>query len=116
IIFNSSKALEKDEIYNFLLDFIGEGLVTAPVYKWKQHRKIISPAFNTSFVNQLLSIFNEKTSILIRNLQKELGKTETFDISDYIISISVETISETAMGYSCDTQSDSKYVFSKAIE
>ncbi|XP_050525046.1 cytochrome P450 4C1-like isoform X2 [Daktulosphaira vitifoliae] len=115
IIFNSSKALKKDEIYNFLINILGEGLSTAPVYKWKQHRKIITPIFNTSFINQLLPIFNKKTSIFIRNLQKELGKTETFDIFDYIISSSVDTICETSMGYNCDTQSDDKFVFSNAI-
>ncbi|XP_050525049.1 cytochrome P450 4C1-like isoform X2 [Daktulosphaira vitifoliae] len=116
IIFNSSKAFEKDQIYNFLIDILGEGLGTAPVNKWKQHRKIITPIFNTSFINQLLPIFNKKTSIFIRNLQKELGKTETFDIFDYIISSSIDTICETSMGYNCNTLSDDKYVFSNAIK
>jgi cytochrome P450 family 4 len=108
IVFNSSKALNKDRLYDFFKNAVGEGLFTAPVEKWRKNRRIITPAFNSKLLEQFFPVFNEKNKILIRNVTKELNKTQTFDLWDYIAPAALDTICQTTMGYNLDTQSNNK--------
>lgn len=62
------------------------------VEKWKKHRRIITPVFNSKLLEQFFPVFNEKNKILIKNLEKELGKTEHFDLWDYISPTALDII------------------------
>lgn len=62
------------------------------VHKWRRHRRIITPVFNANLLDQFFPVFNEKNQILIRNLQKEVDKTQPFDLWDYIANTSLDII------------------------
>jgi cytochrome P450 family 4 len=53
------------------------------VQKWQTHRKIITPTFHFKILENFLEVFSEKSEILIRKLQKEVG-SQSFDIYPYI--------------------------------
>ncbi|CAI6354070.1 unnamed protein product [Macrosiphum euphorbiae] len=99
IVLNNSRALEKGQLYSFLKSLLGEGLLTASVDRWRKHRRIISYAFNVKFLEQLYPVFNEKNKILVKNLRKNINSTQPFDLWDYIISTTFDTICQTAMDY-----------------
>ncbi|XP_025410296.1 cytochrome P450 4C1-like [Sipha flava] len=99
IVLNNSRALEKGQLYSFLKSLLGEGLLTASVDRWRKHRRIISYAFNVKFLEQLYPVFNEKNKILVENLRKNVDSTQPFDLWDYIISTTFDTICQTAMDY-----------------
>jgi len=40
----------------------------------------------------LYPVFNEKNKILVKNLQKNINSTQPFDLWDYIISSTFDTI------------------------
>ncbi|KAF0760023.1 cytochrome P450 4C1-like [Aphis craccivora] len=115
IILNSSKALEKDQFYKFFKNTVGEGLFSAPVHKWRRHRRLITPVFNANLLDQFFPVFNEKNRILTRNLKKELGKTKPFDLWDYIADTTLDIICQTAMGYNLDTQLNKESEFAEAL-
>ncbi|VVC43515.1 Cytochrome P450, E-class, group I,Cytochrome P450,Cytochrome P450, conserved site [Cinara cedri] len=115
IVLNSSKALAKDPFYKFFRNTVGEGLFSAPVDKWRRHRRIITPVFNANLLEQFFPVFNEKNKILIRNLKKEIGKSEPFDLWDYIADTTLDIICQTALGYNLDTQSNSESEFAEAL-
>ncbi|XP_050054621.1 cytochrome P450 4C1-like [Aphis gossypii] len=115
IILNSSKALGKSKFYNFFKNTVGEGLISAPVHKWRKHRRLIAPVFNANLFDQFFPVFNEKNRFLIENLKKELGKTQPFDLLDYILKINLDIICQTAMGYNLDTQSNKESEFVEAL-
>lgn len=60
--------------------------------RWRKHRRIISYAFNVKFLDQLYPVFNEKNQILVENLRKNVNSTQPFDLWDYIISTTFDTI------------------------
>jgi cytochrome P450 family 4 len=62
------------------------------VDKWRLHRRIISPLFNNSLMKQFFPIFHEKNENLMKKLSIEVGKTQPFDLWDYIAPINLETI------------------------
>lgn len=110
-------SLQKGWIYNFFNNAIGESIFTAPgiltcflilynikvynlyyyicvilVDKWKVHRRLINPAFNINLLKQFLPIFYEKSLTLINNLQIEVGKTQPFDLWNYMLSTTLDMI------------------------
>lgn len=60
--------------------------------KWRKHRRIITPVFNANLLEQFFPVFNEKNKILVRNLKKEVGKSEPFDLWDYIADTALDII------------------------
>ncbi|XP_060860451.1 cytochrome P450 4g15-like isoform X2 [Metopolophium dirhodum] len=108
IVLNSSKALQKGRMYEFFKNYAGEGLFTAPVDKWRRHRRMITPAFNAKLLEQFFPVFNEKNQILIKNVMKESNKTQAFDLWQYIAPTALDTICQTTMGYNLDSQSNNK--------
>ncbi|VVC31236.1 Cytochrome P450,Cytochrome P450, E-class, group I, partial [Cinara cedri] len=116
IIFNSSKALDKGFLYNMATKFLGESLITAPVDKWKIHRRLINPLFKYENIKEMFfPIFQEKSKLLIQNLQKEKGKTQPFDILDYASDIILNTVCQTTMDYNLDSQADMGFKKSVAM-
>jgi len=53
---------------------------------------MITPAFNAKLLEQFFPVFNEKNKILIRNVTKELNKTQKFDLWHYIAPAALDTI------------------------
>uniref|UniRef100_A0A2S2Q055 Cytochrome p450 n=1 Tax=Sipha flava TaxID=143950 RepID=A0A2S2Q055_9HEMI len=115
IILNSSKALQKGSFYKFLKNLIGEGLLSAPVDKWRVHRRLISPVFNANLLNQFLPVFHQKNKVLIEKLSKEIDKTQPFDLWEYIGPTTLDTICQNMMGYNLETQLSDKFEFFDTI-
>lgn len=77
----------KEIFYDRILQF-----KTIIVDKWRRHRRMITPAFNAKLLEQFFPMFNEKNDILIRNVMKEINKTQVFDLWDYIAPFSLDSI------------------------
>ncbi|KAF5292049.1 hypothetical protein FQR65_LT11315 [Abscondita terminalis] len=109
-ILNSPYALEKEELYKFAQPLVGTGLFTAPVPKWKRHRKVIMPTFNQKILDEFVPVFVEQSMILVEQLKNEVGKGE-FNIFYYVSRCTLDIICETAMGTTVKAQTnDSDYV------
>jgi cytochrome P450 family 4 len=59
--------------------------------KWHTHRKMITPAFHFSILDSFVEVFSEKSGILVRKLQKEVG-SQGFDIYPYITNCTLDII------------------------
>lgn len=67
-------------------------LTIITVDKWRKHRRLITPSFNSSLLSEFFPVFNEKNKILIENLKSELNKTQSFDLWDYIAPTTLSLI------------------------
>ncbi|KAF5292055.1 hypothetical protein FQR65_LT11321 [Abscondita terminalis] len=103
IVLNSSKALEKNELYEFLKIAVGEGLFSAPVPIWKRHRKMIMPTLNQKILESFVPLFAEQSNVLIEQLEKEVGKGE-FNVFYYVMNCIMDNLCETVMGVSINVQ------------
>ncbi|XP_063924877.1 cytochrome P450 4C1-like [Zophobas morio] len=96
LVLSSTKHLSKSKIYTFLCNWLGTGLLTSTGSKWHKRRKILTPAFHFTILQQFLNIFNEETSKLVEKLQEENGKI--IDVVPPITNFTLQSIAETAMG------------------
>lgn len=62
------------------------------VDKWRKNRRIITSAFDTKLLEKFITIFDEKNRILMSNMKKEVNKSVTFDLFDYISRTSIDSI------------------------
>ncbi|PSN43038.1 Cytochrome P450 4C1 [Blattella germanica] len=65
--------------------------VINPRAKWQSHRKMLTPAFHFSILDNFVEVFAEKSQILLKMLEKEAG-SDDFDVFPYISSITNEVM------------------------
>lgn len=70
-------------MYDDLLRWLGQGLITLKSQNWLAHRKAIAPSFHFNILEKFVEVFNEKGKVLIKLLKKEADK-DTFDIYPFV--------------------------------
>ncbi|KDR12229.1 Cytochrome P450 4C1 [Zootermopsis nevadensis] len=114
VILRSSEHLDKAHFYRFLHQWLGTGLLTSTGQKWHTHRKMITPTFHFKILDNFVEVFSEKSEILVRKLQKEVG-SQGFDVYPYITKCALDIICETAMGTPIYAQDDRGSDYVKAV-
>lgn len=104
-IFRSNHVL-KPYLYSFSHDFIGRGLVTSNGSKWKQRRKMLTPAFHFKILQDFLPIMRDQTAILTEIIDKKIleNKGLVQDLLDVVQRCTLDIICESAMGTQMQAQ------------
>lgn len=102
IVLNSPKCLDKSNLYRTFA--LKKGLVCSGGETWRQHRKILNPSFSLRAMQQLVPTFDEKSRILIKQIEIELDKKQ-FDVYGYLSACSLETLLKGTMNLDLDIQS-----------
>nr|WIE06254.1 cytochrome CYP340AX8 [Spodoptera frugiperda] len=105
----------KPYIYGFAKDFLKNGLITADVSVWKNHRKLLNPAFNQQVLNTFVDEMNVQSRNLVSNFKNEIGK-KPFDVRHYLITFTLSTISRTSLGLTTQEQKQIDRDYAVAIE
>ncbi|PSN43039.1 Cytochrome P450 4C1 [Blattella germanica] len=103
LILGSQKHINKVPQYDFMAPWLGKGLLTSTGAKWQTHRKMLTPAFHFSILENFIDIFAEKSEILVNKLENELS-SDDFDVFPYMCRCTLDIICETAMGVSINAQ------------
>ncbi|KAG8237919.1 hypothetical protein J437_LFUL017819 [Ladona fulva] len=103
-IFNSNVHIEKSSTYQFLNSWLGTGLLTSTGAKWHSRRKLLTPAFHRSVLDNFQEVFVEKSHILVKKLLPKCQEGKVFDIAPFIWQSSLDIICETAMGTKMEIQ------------
>lgn len=73
-VLSSNKLIDKGPQYKAFSAWVGNGLITSTGTTWKSHRRIITPTFHFSILEQFVDVFNDISEILIKKLGREVGK------------------------------------------
>ncbi|ODN00188.1 Cytochrome P450 4c3 [Orchesella cincta] len=104
-ILSSNTHINKGKDYEqFLINWLGTGLLVARREKWFHRRKLLTPTFHFKILEDFLPIFNTNAQILTAVLEKQLQQTDSFDICPFISRCTMDIICETAMGEKINAQ------------
>ncbi|XP_047365703.1 cytochrome P450 4C1-like [Vespa velutina] len=111
VILRSTTNIKKSSIYDSLKPWLGYGLVTSSGSKWHQDRKLITPAFHFSMLDNFMIVMLEKSEILIDRIEKEIEKNigkNAVNIYPLLADFTLDVICETAMGVNVYAQDNTK--------
>lgn len=103
VVLNSQKCLDKSPLYDALM--LTKGLVLLGGEMWKNHRRIINPAFSLRVLQNLIPLFDAKSKLLMKSLEKLVGGKQV-DIFEFVSACSLETLLMGTMNHDQDIISD----------
>lgn len=104
VLLSSTRHTDKSEMYRFLIDFLGTGLLISNGPKWQKRRKILTPAFHFNILQQFTTIFNEESTKVVELIHGHVEKGKgVLDVSKISCRATLNIICETAMGVKLDS-------------
>ena len=112
VVMSTSKHTQKSFMYFTLIPWLGTGLLTSGGTKWKNRRRMITPAFHFDILKRFLEVMNEQTDVMINKMEEksQQGPVEAFEL---ITLCTLDIICETAMGkkvHAQQTEGQNEYV------
>eukprot|EP00069_Balaena_mysticetus_P011901 bmy_00295T0 len=108
VILTSSKHIDKSYMYKFLEPWLGLGLLTSTGNKWRSRRKMLTPTFHFTILEDFLDVMNEQANILVNKLEKYVNQ-EAFNCFFYITLCALDIICAAAIHRTSDKRSLSQH-------
>lgn len=91
ILSNSTKHLTKNDLYDFLVPWLGDGLLLSRGRKWHNRRKILTPAFHFKILEQFVHIFDKQGRLMVERLTKH-ADGKVFDVHSYVTLMALDVV------------------------
>lgn len=92
IILNSSVHLQKSDEYSYFQPWLGNGLLISHGDTWKNHRKLIAPAFHMNVLKTFVGLFYKNSVAVVEKMREEVGMNNEFDCHDYMSEVTVDIL------------------------
>lgn len=86
------------DVYDFLLQWIGKGLLVLHGPKWFQHRKLLTPGFHYDVLKPYVAIFSESTHLMLDKWEKKASENKSFDIFCDVGHMALDTLMKCTFG------------------
>ncbi|XP_034482839.1 cytochrome P450 4d8 [Drosophila innubila] len=114
-LLSSQEHLVKHPVYKVLGQWLGNGLLLSDGKLWHQRRKIITPTFHFSILEQFVEVFDQQSNICIQRLEQMADGKTTFDVYPFICLAALDIIAETAMGTKVNAQMAESTPYANAV-
>ncbi|XP_043208338.1 cytochrome P450 4V2-like isoform X3 [Amphibalanus amphitrite] len=113
VIFSSNQHIQKGEEYESLEPWLGTGLLTSTGTKWHKRRKMLTPAFHFTILDQFMDVFNEQSQVLVAKLKDTGG--QRVNVFPFITKATLDIICEATMGVQIKAQDGARTDYVQAV-
>ncbi|GBM97371.1 Cytochrome P450 4V2 [Araneus ventricosus] len=114
VVLSSSTLIDKGKEYNLLAPWLGTGLLTSTGPKWRFRRKLLTPTFHFTILEDFIPVFHEQSRVLVSKLER-LDREPWVDVVPLMTSCTLDIICQTAMGVCINAQGDDNDDYVKAV-
>ncbi|XP_046449158.1 cytochrome P450 4c3-like isoform X2 [Daphnia pulex] len=96
----SQKLITKATEYSYLSPWLGNCMFLTTGARWKNRRRLLTPAFHFQILNSFVDVFNEKSDDCARQLNRaiDIHRDAEFDVFPIMTQCALDIICETSMG------------------
>ncbi|GAB1607969.1 cytochrome P450 4F22-like [Argonauta hians] len=100
-VINSNSSKPKKFIgYNFVLPWLGDGLILSEGRKWAHNRKMLTPAFHFDILKTNVSVFNSSVDKLIKQLEVPSQSCEVVNVMDFVTRLALNILLQSSLSCS----------------
>ncbi|KAK2721923.1 cytochrome P450 4C1-like [Artemia franciscana] len=115
-LLSSTKLIKKSIDYDLTRDWLGDGLLLSSGLKWKTRRRLLTPAFHFTILENFIPIFVKCTERFVKVLEGKMVGQKFFDIYPLTSLASLDAICECAMGVEVEAQCSEESEYVKAVK
>ncbi|XP_017737195.1 PREDICTED: cytochrome P450 4B1 isoform X2 [Rhinopithecus bieti] len=86
------------DVYDFLLQWIGRGLLVLEGPKWFQHRKLLTAGFHYDVLKPYVALFAESTRVMLDKWEEKAQEGKSFDIFCDVGHMTLDTLMKCIFG------------------
>lgn len=94
--------LEKYFGYFVFHEWLNTGLALSHGDKWKQRRRMITPSFHFSILNEFIPVFEKHVNTFVETVMKAAKNDEVIEVQEPLRNMALHAISETSIGINSD--------------
>ncbi|CAI2352859.1 unnamed protein product [Caenorhabditis sp. 36 PRJEB53466] len=115
-ILESNEIITKADEYDILFPWLGTGLLTSTGDKWRQRRKMLTPAFHFKVLNGFLTVHDYQAKVFLDQLKPHADNGIELDIYPHIKRMALDIICETSMGTTIDAQHNHNHPYVMSVK
>ncbi|XP_044626662.1 cytochrome P450 4B1-like isoform X1 [Equus asinus] len=86
------------DVYDFLLQWIGKGLLVLHGPKWVQHRKLLTPGFHFDVLKPYVAVFADSVHTMLDKWEEKAHENKSFDIFCDVGHMALDTLMKCTFG------------------
>ncbi|KAG7469106.1 hypothetical protein MATL_G00125310 [Megalops atlanticus] len=98
----------KDDIaYQFLIPWIGDGLLVSQGQKWFRHRRLLTPGFHYDVLKPYVKLMADSTKTMLDKWEAFANKDESFELFEHVSLMTLDSIMKCAFSSNSNCQIES---------
>lgn len=115
-ILSSQQTITKNNLYNLLQYWLGNGLLLSTGKKWFRRRKIITPTFHFKILEQFVEVFDQQSAIMAEKLYDRADGKTVINMFPVACLAALDIIAETSMGVKINAQREPNFPYVQAVK